>query len=128
VKAERCQAVTKSGKSCSATVVADGMCAGHAPSWAERRRQWSAEGGRRRSNAARARKELPAGVMTNDELRGLVGLTIKGVLAGRVEPGIGNSVAALSRAYVAVTEAGAVETLEREVAELRDLIAARGMA
>jgi Family of unknown function (DUF5763) len=128
MKAERCQAVTKSGKPCSATVVADGMCAWHAPSWAERRRQWSAEGGRRRSNAARAKKELPAGVMTTDELRGVVGFTIKGVLAGRIEPGIGNSVAALSRAYVAVTEAGAVETLQAQVDELRALISLRGSA
>ncbi len=128
MKAERCQATTKSGKPCSATVVADGMCAWHAPSWAEKRRQWSAEGGRKRSNRARAAKDLPAGVMTNDELRGLVGLTIKGVLAGRVEPGIGNSVAALSRAYVAVTEAGAVETLQAQVDELRSLIATRGSA
>ena len=128
MKAERCQAVTKSGKSCSATVVADGMCAWHAPSWAERRRQWSAEGGRRRSNHMRAAKDLPAGVMTTDELRGLVGLTIKGVLAGRVEPGIGNAAASLARAYVAVTEAGAVETLQAQVDELRVLIAARGSA
>ena len=128
MKAERCRAVTKSGKPCSATVVADGMCAWHAPSWAERRRQWSAEGGRRRSNAARAKKELPAGVMTTDELRGLVGLTIKGVLGGQVEPGVGNAVAALSRAYVTVTEAGAVEAIQTQVDELRALISGRGSA
>lgn len=107
--AERCQAVTRSGKPCSATVVADGMCAWHVPSWAERRRQWSAEGGRKRSNRARAAKDLPAGVMTNDELRGLVGLTIKGVLAGRVEPGIGRAVFDGARTYVAITEATELE-------------------
>ena len=128
MKAERCQAVTKSGKPCSATVVADGMCAWHAPSWADRRRQWSAEGGGRRSNAARAKKELPASVLSNDQLRGVLGLTIAKVLNGAVEPGVGSSVANLARAYVAVTEAGAVETLQSEVDELRALISMRGSA
>ena len=128
MKAERCQATTKSGKPCSATVVADGMCAWHAPSWADRRRQWSAEGGRRRSNAARAKKELPASVLSNDQLRGVLGLTIAKVLNGAVEPGVGSSVASLARAYVAVTEAGAVETLQSEVDELRTLISMRGSA
>jgi len=106
----------------------DGYCYWHSPLTASERAEARRRGGQNRSNAARAKKELPAGVMTNDELRGLVGLTIKGVLAGRVEPGIGNSVAALSRAYVAVTEAGAVETLQAQVDELRDLIAMRGSA
>jgi hypothetical protein len=41
---------------------------------------------------------------------------------------VANSVAALARAYVVVGEASAVETLEREVDELRALIAARGLA
>jgi hypothetical protein len=63
--------------------------------------------------------------MTNDELRGLVGLTIKGVLAGRVEPGIGNCVANLSRSYIVITEAAATEALQAQVDELRALIAAR---
>src|SRR5215212_9858060 len=115
MKAERCQAVTKSGKPCAATVVADGMCAWHAPSWAERRRQWSAEGGRRRSNASRAKKHLPAGVLTSTELLGVVGLSLKGVLAGRVEVGVANAVANLARAYATVREA--VE-LEQRLADL----------
>jgi len=122
MKVARCQAVTRSGNPCSATVVADGMCAWHAPSWAERRRQWSAEGGRRRSNAARAAKQMP-GLMSNDELLGFVGLSIKGVLAGKIEPGVANAVAALSRAYVTVSEAGAVEALQAQVDELRRRIA-----
>ncbi len=58
-------------------------------------------------------------MLTADELRGLVGLTIKRVLTGATEPAVGNSVAALARAYVAVTEAGAVEALEAEVTELK---------
>ena len=126
--AERCSAVTKSGGRCHATVVSEGMCAWHAPSWAERRRQWSVRGGHGKSNAARAKKKLPAGLITTDELRGLVGLTINGVLTGQIEPGVGNAVASLSRAYIVIAEAGAAETLQAQVDELRDLIARRGLA
>src|SRR5215210_7678984 len=126
--ASACSAQTKNGAACSAQAWRDGLCRWHHPALEAQRAEERRRGGQNRSNAARAKKDLPAGVMTTDELRGLVGLTIKGVLAGRVEPGIGNSVAALSRAYVAVTEAGAVETLQAQVDELRALIAARGSA
>ena len=124
-----CSAVTREGKPCSARPrPGSDRCPWHDEALSERRRQWSAEGGRRRSNAARAKKELPAGVLTNDQLRGVLGLTIAKVLSGAVEPGVGSSVASLARAYVAVTEAGAVETLQAEVEELRALISMRGSA
>jgi hypothetical protein len=124
----KCTATNKSGAACSAQAWKDQLCRWHHPDLEAKRAEGRRKGGQNKSNAARAKKELPAGVMTNAELRGLVGLTIKGVLDGRIEPGIGNSVAALSRAYVAVTEAGAVETLQSQVGELRALIAARGIA
>jgi hypothetical protein len=127
MKAERCQAVTKSGKPCSATVVADGMCAWHAPSWDDRRRQWSAKGGASRSNAARARKALPAGILTVDEVRAVLGTALKDVLSGALEPGPANAAAVIARSYLAATEASAVEALERDVAELRDLMTRRGL-
>ena len=121
---DRCEAVAKNGKPCSATP-APGLtrCAWHAPEWAERRREWSVRGGKGRSNAARAKRQLPAGILTADELRGLVGLTIRGVLANKVEPGVGNSVANLARAYVAVTEA---TEHEERLAELERLAAVQG--
>jgi hypothetical protein len=126
---KRCAAKTVSGSPCSATPVRpSGYCYCHDPAlWADRaaaRRR----GGSARSNAARAKKELPAGVLNNDQLRGVLGLTIAKVLNGAVEPGVGSSVASLARAYVAVTEAGAVETLQAEVDELRALISRRGSA
>ncbi len=115
MKAERCQAISKSGKPCSATVVADGMCAWHAPSWAERRRQWSAEGGRKRSNRERARKRLPGAVMTAAELQGLVGTVLRGVIGGEVEPAVGNCVANLSRSLLELRKG---TELERRIDEL----------
>lgn len=108
MKAERCQAVAKSGKPCGATVVADGMCAWHAPSWADRRRQWSATGGRKRANRERAKKQVPE-ALTPAELQGYIAVTLKGTLSGRISLGIANAVASLTRAAVAVREATEVE-------------------
>ena len=125
----RCAAKTVSGSPCSATPVRpSGYCYWHDPALSADREAARRRGGSARSNAARAKKELPAGVLSSDQLRGVLGLTIAKVLNGAVEPGVGSSVASLARAYVAVTEAGAVETLQAQVDELRDLIAARGTA
>ena len=127
--ADRCVGTNKSGKACSAKPLpGSDRCPWHDPAWDERRKEWSVRGGHGKSNRARAKKALPAGVLSNDELRGVVGITIAKVLQGTVEPGVGSSVASLARAYVAVTEAGAVETLQAQVDELRSLIAARGTA
>ncbi len=67
-------------------------------------------------------------MMSNEDLCGLVGKTIKDVLAGKTEPGVARSVFDGARTYISVAEAGAVETLQEEVAELRSLIAMRGTA
>src|SRR5688572_16501470 len=126
---KRCKATTTAGAPCSAQPVrADGYCWWHSPALTNERDEARRRGGAARSNKARAKKQLPAGVLTNDELLGFVGLSIKGVLAGKIEPGVANSVANLARAYIVVEEAGAVEAMQAQVAELRALIAARGSA
>ena len=124
----RCRGVTRDGSPCAAKPRpgAD-RCPWHDQDLAAKRREWSQRGSAARSNAARAKKGLPAGVLTNEELRGLVGVTIKRVLAGAAEPAIGNSVAALARAYVAVAEAGALEELGRRLDDL-EAAARRGGA
>jgi hypothetical protein len=112
----RCRATTLSGSPCSAQPVrGDGWCYWHAPDLAAERDEARRRGGKGKSNAARAKKQLPAGVLTSGELQGLVGVTIKRVLTGATEPAIGNSIAALARAYIAVAEAG---ELEERLAEL----------
>ncbi len=122
----RCRATTAAGSPCSAQPVReDGYCYWHSPAIAGEREEARRRGGRGKSNRARAAKQLPAGVMTTDELRGLLGLTLKGVIAGRVEPGVGNAAANLARSIVAVAEAGAVEDLQRRLDEL-EAMAARG--
>jgi hypothetical protein len=115
VKAERCQATTKNGKPCSATVVADGMCAWHAPSWAERRREWSAEGGRRRSNRARAAKELPAAALTSDQLLIRLSQVIDKAEKGEIEPGVVNCISGAART---ITEIRKSTEIERRLEEL----------
>ncbi len=127
--ADRCVGTNKGGQPCSAKPLpGSDRCPWHDPAWAERRKAWSVRGGHNKSNKIRAAKQLPAGVLTTDELRGVLGITIAKVLNGAVEPGVGSAVASLARAYVVVAEAGAVESLQAEVAELRGLVAARGLA
>ncbi len=126
--AERCVATTQGGERCGAKPLAgQTRCPWHTddPVWVERRREWSVKGGRGKSNASRAKRHLPAGLLTVDELRGTLGLTIKRVIDGELEPSIGNSVAALARAYLAATEAGAVEDLQRRLDELERLAVGR---
>ena len=120
-----CKATTVSGSPCSAAPVRDdGFCFWHSPAIAAEREAARRRGGAARSNRARAKKTLPAGILTTDELRGVLGITIARVLSGAVEPGVGSSVASLARAYLAVTEAGAVEELTRRLDELERM--ARG--
>jgi len=76
----------------------------HDPLRAGDRVEWSRRGGQQRSNRARAAKQLPDGVMTPVELRGLLGLVLKGVIAGTLEPGVGNAAANLARAMTAIQE------------------------
>ncbi len=118
MKVEKCQSIAKSGNPCGATVVADGMCAWHAPSWADRRRQWSAEGGRKRSNASRAKKQMPE-LMTTDEVAAYLGVVFKQVITHRTEPAIATAAAAVARAMIAVAESAAIEQLQRDVEELK---------
>ena len=125
----RCKAVNTAGNPCSGQpLLLDGCCYWHSALTVEERAAARRRGGLNRSNAARAKKQLPAGVLTTDELRGVLGLTIAKVIRGDVEAGVGGAVASLARAYVAVTEAAGVETLQAEVAELRDMMSRRGLA
>ncbi len=123
MKPERCQAITKNGSPCGATPVpGDTLCAWHSPSWEEKRRAWSRKGGEARSNKSRAKKQLPDNVLTLQEVQGLLGLTFKGVISGRIEPGVGTAAASIAKAMVAV--AGVAE-IEEQIAELRRMIDGR---
>ncbi len=81
------------------------MCAWHDPQLAAERAGWRQKGGQSRSNRARAKKALPAEALTLQEVQALLGLTFKGVISGRIEPGVANAAANIARALVATREA-----------------------
>jgi hypothetical protein len=123
--AERCQAQARSGKPCSALAVDGIHCPWHsaAPEWVEKRRQWSAKGGERRSNAARAKKALPTEPMAATEVHAWLSLAFKKTLAGSMEPGILNALANAARTMAELSKAAEIEgrlvALEQQQAQLR---------
>lgn len=120
MKADTCTAIAKNGNPCGATVVADDMCAWHAPSWADRRQEWSRKGGQSRSNQARAKAAIPE-AMTSAELAGWLTVVFRKVVTGSLSPGAANAAATVAKAILAANEAGALEQLAERVAELEKL-------
>jgi len=126
MKAERCEANAKSGARCSALAVpGDTRCAWHTelPEWVAKRQQWSAEGGRKRSNAERARKSLPDEALTPAQLACVLSKALGDVLRGTLEPNRANAVSALARTLTSIAEAVEFETrltaLETALSERR---------
>ncbi len=126
MKPETCQANARSGARCSALAVpGDNRCAWHSerPEWVEKRRNWSAEGGRKRSNAERARKSLPDAALTPTQLACILSKALGDVLGGDLAPGSANAAAALARTLVTISETVELETrltaLEAALSERR---------
>jgi hypothetical protein len=119
----QCKAVNAHGKPCSAQARDTGYCQWHDPGLHAQRAEWRRQGGANRSNKARARKELADGSLTPTELHALLCKTLKAVIAGRVEPGVGNASANLARALTDVGRAAEIaerlDDLERQQATLR---------
>lgn len=111
----KCQAITRAGSPCpSPPLAGSAWCWTHDPGAAGARVEASRKGGRARSNAERARKQIPE-AMGADELAGWISLLFKGVVGGRIEPKVGTAAATIARALLEVREAG---ELERRIAEL----------
>ncbi len=106
---ERCTATNAAGERCGAQAIRAGFCPWHDPERQEEMAEARRKGGKAKSNRARARKQLTSTAMTPAELEGVIGLTITQVLAGAKAPGIGNAVAALARASIAIREATELE-------------------
>src|SRR5687767_3223301 len=90
--ADRCLGRNRDGSPCSAQPRGDGYCLWHSPSMATERASWRKRGGEQRSNRARAKKSLADAALTPHDLEGVLGMTLKAVLAGKVQPGVGNCV------------------------------------
>jgi hypothetical protein len=92
------------------------------PDLAERRAEWSRQGGKNSSSKARARKAMPDAGMSAAELRSFMPLIMKGVVAGRFSVGVGNCVANLGKAIDDVARSA---DLEQQIADLRARIEGR---
>ncbi len=119
----RCMGTNRDGTPCSGQArPGRSMCAWHDPQLATERAAWRQKGGQSRSNKARARKRLPDNAMTMQDVQVLLGVAFKGVLSGKLEPGVGTACANIARAMAQV--AGVAE-IEEQIAELRRMIDGR---
>ncbi len=113
---EQCNGVNKQGERCNGKALPDSeFCIAHDPkkviAIAEARRR----GGQARGNRSRAKRELEGAAMTASELGGILALTIRHILAGEQTPGVGQAIAALSRASL---EAGKSSDLEERMSQI----------
>jgi hypothetical protein len=118
----RCRGTTKDGKPCGAHPrPGTELCPWHSPDLAGRRAEWSARGGMGRSNKRRAKKALPAEPLTAEEIHSYLGVVFRGVIGGKIEPGIGTAAASIARAMVDVAK---VADFESQLSEMRRDLAA----
>ena len=108
---QQCSGITKAGGRCRGRALpGSAYCIAHDPARVVEIAEYRRQGGKAKSNAARARRHMSAAAMTPDHLQGVLGLTIAGVLDGSKPPGVGQAVAALARAAMHVREQSEIET------------------
>ncbi len=108
--ATQCQGTSRNGQPCSAHVYAgDEWCRWHDPDRADERKAWAEKGGRNRSNRARARKQLQDAVMSIDDLDALLCRALVQVAGGRMEPGVGSSMANIAKTIATIRSTGDFE-------------------
>jgi hypothetical protein len=115
----QCAAITQKGTRCpNAALPYSDKCFVHDPSTRDRVAQGRINGGKGKSNARRARKAIPS------DLRDVADLLLQAIRdteSGDLETSRASALASLSRAYVAVYEAGLIESkiadIERRIAE-----------
>lgn len=113
--AAKCEGTNRDGTACSATPRPSGYCLWHDPGLASERATWRRNGGEQKSNVNRAKRAIPDGLMSAQDLQGALGLLLKATIAGTTAPPVAAACAALARAIVAV--AGVAE-LEQRIAAL----------
>jgi hypothetical protein len=106
----RCIGTNKAGEQCRGKALSGGRyCIAHDPERVVDMAEWRRQGGKAKSNTARARKQLPDAVLSPTELQGLLSKAIKDVLAGKIDPGPLNAAANAARAIASLRETGDVE-------------------
>lgn len=112
-KPTKCTATNRDGTPCRGTVLPNGThCFAHDERLSEQRRQWAVDAGKAKSNAARMRKTLGTGVATLalSEVDALLCIALKGVLSGRLEPGVATSAATVAKSIMAIRTASDLES------------------
>jgi len=104
-----CSATTKDGRLCSAQAWKDALCRWHRPHLREERDAWRRKGGERRSNKARARKQLPDELMTLREVQATLCRALRSLEAGEMAPAVANALGGLGRSIASVAAAGDLE-------------------
>ena len=97
-------------------------CPWHDPALAEARANGRYKGGKGKGSAVRARKTIPADL---GDVSDVLLQAIRDVESGELDTSKATALATLSRAYVAVYEAGLIES---KIQELEDRIAAKMQA
>jgi hypothetical protein len=118
----QCSGVTKAGERCKSwSLPGSDYCISHGDRVVQLA-EWRKQGGRGKANRARAKREMVDAALTPAELNGLLGFTIKAVIAGKKPPGVGQAVAALARAAL---EAGKSADLEERMQEIERRLGAK---
>ena len=81
----------------------------HDPALATERASWRRRGGERRSNQARAKRQLPEELLSLRQVQAVLCRALRRVECGELEAGPANAMASLARAIAAVAEAGDLE-------------------
>ncbi len=121
----QCKHPNRTGGPCGASHFRDGWCRWHHPDLESQRQAERAAGGAARSNKARARKQLADAVLTINDLDGLLCRALVQVAAGKLEPGVGTSMAGIARTITTIRTASELESrlsaLEAQVSPIRRL-------
>lgn len=106
----QCRGTNTEGKPCSARAQPGReWCQWHDPAREAERAKWRSEGGKARSTRNTAARELKRYATDMGSLRGTLFHVLKRVEGGDLEPNVGNSIATIARAIVAVSQAVEVE-------------------
>jgi len=85
------------------------FCVSHDPSKVTQLAEWRRKGGYASSNKARAKKQLPAELMTNEQLHSYLGIVFTRVIVGKIEPGVANAAAGVARVMAELSRATELE-------------------
>lgn len=125
---QRCSGTNKRGERCAGFAVAgSAYCLAHDPAKIVQMAAARRKGGAATSHKARARKQLPAEPMSAVELHSWLGVVFRGVVTGKIEPGVGTAAATIARAMLDLARVADFEGQLTEIrADLADLVAGGG--